>query len=240
MMSARRRGDRGLAASAFLVAGLLAGTAFAQSALNGKRLYEDVGRMRGTGVSGVDCHGGMPGGLHGIGRAADDSAAVEYAIGAIRQMEPLRGRVTAQDMADIAAYLAAPDVASPDPRLSSEGPAASPYSGERLEFAETVSGSASPPSTIRLSNAGGIALHLLSAPKISGVAADDFRLIATDCHAATALAPQQSCTIAVAFDPRGDALGLRLARVSLEHDWIRGGVNIALIGRVGAAEPAKP
>jgi mono/diheme cytochrome c family protein len=239
MMLARGRSNRGLAASAFLVAGLLAGAASAQSALDGKRLYHDVGRMRGAGVSCVDCHGGMPGGLHGIGRAAGDRLAVEYAIGAIRQMEPLRGRVTAQDMADIAAYLAAPDVAGPDLRLSSDGPAASPYGGERLEFAETSPGSASPPSTIRLSNAGGIPFRLLSAPKISGVAADDFRLIATDCHAATALAPQQSCTIAVAFDPRGDAPGLRAASVGLEHDWIRGGVNIALIGRVGTAEAAK-
>lgn len=233
MMLARGRGNRGLAASAFLIAGLLAGTAFAQSALNGKRLYQDVGRMRGAGVSCVECHGGMPGGLHGIGRAAGDPLAVEYAIGAIRQMEPLRGRVTAQDMADIAAYLAAPGVASPDLRLSSDGPAASPYSSERLEFAETVPGSASTPSTIRLSNAGGIPLRLLSAPKISGVAADDFRLIATDCHAATALASQQSCTIAVAFDPRDGAPGLRAASVGLEHDWIRGSVNVALIGRVG-------
>lgn len=240
MMLQRRRGNPSLALSALLVAALAAGTAFAQSALLGKRLYHDIGRLRGTGASCVDCHGGFPGALHGIGRAAGDPIAIEYAIGAIRQMEVLRGRVTPQDMADIAAYLAAPDVASPDLRLSSAGQAASPYTSERLEFAETVPGSVSAPSTIRLSNVGRLPLHLQSTPKISGVAADDFRLIATDCHAATALAPQQSCTISVAFDPRGDGPRLRLASVGVEHDWIRGSVNIALIGRIGAAEPAKP
>jgi hypothetical protein len=78
---------------------LVAAPADAQDALNGKRLYLDVSRVRGAGTNCVDCHGGLPGGLFGIGRAANDAAAVERAIGAIPQMTPLRGRLSARDYA---------------------------------------------------------------------------------------------------------------------------------------------
>ena len=204
--------------------------ALAQDALRGKQLYHDVGRLSGAGVSCIDCHGGLPGALHGLGKVADNPAAIEYAIGAVTQMTPLRGRLTDRDMADIAAYAAFPAVPSPDPRIMTAGPAATPYSNDRLEFFAEPEGPPSPPSSIRLTNAGALPLRLASAPVLAGPAAEQFVIAATDCSAGMTLAPQQSCAVDILFRPVGHQ-GLRAASLGLAHDWIRGGVNIALIGR---------
>jgi cytochrome c553 len=216
---------------AALLFSVISGDAAAQDALRGKQLYQDVGRLRGSGVSCVDCHGGFPGALSGLGKAAGDPTAIAYAIGAIQQMAPLRGRVTPEDMADIAAFLSAPSIPSPEPRLTTSGPAASPYSSERLEFPELSAGHVTPPSTIRLANLGAAPLKLLSAPDLSGPAAAQFASAATDCAAGATLAMQQSCAIEIVFRPEGEP-GLRAAALGLKHDWIRGGFNVALIGRI--------
>jgi hypothetical protein len=160
-------------------------------------------------------------------RVAGSPNAIAYAIGAISQMSALRGRVTDQDMADIAAYVAHPAVPSPNLQLATFGPAASPYTAERLEFSAPAS------SSIRLINAGALPLGLGSAPVLSGPAVADYSIAATDCRAGAVLAAQQFCTIEIAFAPRGEP-GLRAATVSVSHDWIRASVHIALIGRVAA------
>ncbi|MFM9970869.1 MAG: c-type cytochrome, partial [Burkholderiales bacterium] len=113
---------------------LLANAAVAQDALRGKRIYHDGGRLNGAGISCVDCHGGVPGALHGINRAARNPTAIEYALGAISQMSRLRGHLTKADIQDLAAYLAQPLVASPRLAVSTKGPAANSYTTERLEF----------------------------------------------------------------------------------------------------------
>ncbi len=146
-------------------------------------------------------------------------------------MTPLRERLTSQDMADLAAYLDFPAVPSPELRLSTSGPAASPYGGERLEFPEAHSGSSSPPTTIRLTNTGAKPMRLISAPALAGPDAAQFALKATDCVAGITLAAQQSCALEIVFNPEGGP-GLHAAKINLAHDWIRGEVNIALIGRV--------
>lgn len=221
-----------------LVILLLAGAAtpaMAQDALRGKQLYHDVGRLSGAGVSCIDCHGSVPGALHGLGKVADNPAAIAYAIGAISPMTPLRGRLTERDMADIAAYVAFPAVPSPEPRVTTTGPAATPYTTDRLEFSAAPDGALLPPSTVRLTNTGALPMQLASAPALAGPAAEQFAITATDCGAGMTLDPQQSCTVDILFRPQGDE-GLHAASLGLAHDWIRGGINIALIGRViGAA-----
>jgi len=202
--------------------------AFAQDALRGKRLYHDIGRLNGAGVSCIDCHGGIPGALHGIGKAANNPAAIDYALGAIQQMTPLRGRVSQQDMADLAAYIGAPQTPSPDLRIETSGPAASAYTAERLEFRPGDR------SIVRFSNAGNLPLQLLSPPAISGPDADAFTLAASDCHAGMTLRPGMSCTVDITFRrPGSNPTSLRSARLGIRHDWIRGEIAVALLGRTG-------
>lgn len=197
-----------------------------QDALRGKQLYHEGGRLNGADVSCIDCHGGAPGALHGLGRAADAPAVIDYAIGAIEAMTPLRGRLSARDMVDIAAYIARPGVPSPEPRVSVSGPAASPHSDDRLEFGgkDKVSGA------VRLSNVGAVALRLVAAPALNGEHAALFSIAESTCDAGLVLRQNESCTVKVAFSPETRP-GLRVAVLSLAHDWIGAGINIALIGR---------
>lgn len=216
-----------------LTALLAAHPALAQDALRGKLLYHDIGRINGAGVSCVDCHGGVPGALHGLGKVANNPSAIAYALGAVSQMTPLRGRVSVQDMADIAAYVAFPSVASPTAHLTTSGPAASPFTSERLEFPVVAAGTASPPSSVRLTNTGTVALRLATAPVLAGPEAAQFSIASSDCATGMILAAQQSCAVEIAFHPQGRA-GLRAASLRIAHDWIGAGTSVALIGRVVA------
>jgi len=212
-----------------LVATAATGSAPAQDALVGKRLFHDAGRLRSTGISCVECHGGLPGGLHGIGKAAGNPAAIDYAINAIPQMSPLRGKLSARDLADLAAYIARPDVPSADLRTSIEVPGAAPAAAERLQFPPAASGTRSRPGTIRLSNLGSLSLALLSEPELNGPDAGQFEILASSCRAGMVLSPAQSCDITVQFKPRGPT-GLRSASLGVSHDWLHGSTHVALIG----------
>jgi len=211
---------------------LSSSVAHAQDALRGKRLYHDVGRMNGAGVSCIDCHGGIPGALHGIGKAANNPAAIDYAIHAIQQMTPLRGRVSPQDMADLAAYIGAPLTPSPDLRIETSGPAANAYTKERLEFRPDDDG------VIRFANTGRLPLQLRSAPALSGPDTGAFIITASDCRAGMTLGPGVSCTVEVVFrppQPTPHSNSLRSARLGISHDWIRGEAAVALLGRTETA-----
>ena len=208
----------------------LTSAASAQDALRGKRLYHDVGRLTGAGSSCIDCHGGVPGALHGIGKAAANPEAIFYALGAVQQMAHLRGRLDAQDMADIAAYLHHPAVSGPELRLSTLGQAASPGNPGRLDFSSAPGGTASLIGTVRIANAGEKALQLRSGPFLDGADAVSFDIVTTDCYAGMRLVAGQGCSITVGYRPRGVGVR-RIARVGLLHDWINGGVFVALTGR---------
>ncbi|MBL8692280.1 MAG: hypothetical protein JNL04_24455 [Rhodospirillaceae bacterium] len=199
--------------------------ALGQDALRGKRLYHEVGRLSGAGVSCIDCHGGLPGALHGIGRVGDDPARIDYAIGAVTQMTPLRGRLSRQDMADLAAYVARPAVPSPEPRVSTSGAASLPYMPDRLEFAGAATG------MVRLSNAGAVALRLDARPALAGEHAPRFAIAEATCAEGLVLGEGESCTVTIAFVPDAGP-GLRLAVLRLAHDWIGGATSVPLIGRL--------
>jgi len=212
-----------------VAAGLAAGGCWAQDALRGKLLYHDAGRLSGSGVSCIDCHGGVPGGLHGIGRAAGRPEVIEAAIAAIHQMAPLRGRLGRADLLDLAAYLARPDVPSPDLRPGTVGIDGVFVPGERVAFEATAGGTAA--ATVRIVNAGSIAVRLRSGPRIGGVHAGLFEIAASDCAAGLELAAGRACSITVAFRAAGPASGLRSASLDVGHDWVGGGTALALIGR---------
>lgn len=216
---------RGLPLACFALA-VAAFPALGQDALRGKRLYHDVGRLSGAGVSCIDCHGGLPGALHGLNRVAGDAEAVRYAIGAIEPMTPLRDMLSDQDMADIAAYVERPSVPSPDPRVTTSGPAAQPHASDRLEF----SAPGATMGTIRLTNHGAVALRLDAPPELAGEHAVQFGISATSCAEGQILGQGESCTVTIVFRPEAGP-GLRVAILGLAHDWVGAGENIALIGR---------
>lgn len=205
-----------------------ASPALGQDALRGKRLYHEVGRLSGAGVSCIDCHGGVPGALHGLGRVADDPDRIDYAIGTVSQMTPLRGRLSRQDMADIAAYVARPAVPSPEPRVATFGAATLPYVTDRLEFMHIRATTGA----VRLSNTGAVAMRLDAHPVLAGEHAAQFAITETTCASGLVLNKDDSCTVTIAFGPDSEP-GLRVAVLRLAHDWIGAGANIPLLGRLG-------
>jgi mono/diheme cytochrome c family protein len=213
-----------------------AAPAEAQSSLAGKRLYLDAGSLRDTGVSCVDCHGGYPPGLFGIGRAANLPAAVEAAVNTIPQMEPLRGRLGAADYADLAAYLGDPSVPSPQVRVRLAGGTGSPLS--LLDFGEVAPG-AEAVRTVLFENAGTVSLQVLTTWVIDGTDAGDFSLRDETCAATAALAPGASCQVAIGFAPRSGP-GRRSARARIEHDWVRSPAALALRGDAAAPDATDP
>jgi hypothetical protein len=223
----------GLAASVLL----LPAAASAQDALAGKRLYLDAARIRGAGVSCVDCHGGLPGGAFGIGRAANDAAAVERAVNSIPQMTPLRGRLAGSDFADLAAYIGRPSVPSPLLRSATSGGVST--TAERIDFGTVAAAAASQPGRWILVNDGSVALTLMGPPTLRGNHIADFRIIATDCAAGLALPGGATCSVTIEFRPLAGA-GSRQAAVAIAHDWVNGEVALALTGEAAAASGTNP
>lgn len=222
-------GRRGIAPALCVLLAATPWAAGAQDALRGKRLFLDVGRTSGAGVSCVDCHGGLPGGNFGIDRAANDPRMVENAVNTIPQMARLRGRLTATDFADLAAYIGNPFVPSPELRLTTT---TSPNGADRIDFGTAAPGGAAVSATLNVLNLGSVPLRLTSAPRLAADSAD-FRITATDCAADMALAAQQSCRVDLAFAP--EAFGLRTAALRLDHDWVGGTAALALIGTASPA-----
>jgi cytochrome c553 len=215
---------------------LLPPSVSAQDALTGKRLYLDAGRLRSAGVSCVDCHGGLPGGAFGIGRAANDAAAVERAVSSIPQMAPFRGRLTGSDFADLAAYIGRPSVPSPSLRSATSGPATT-TSANRLDFGSfTLSAQAERSASSRwhLVNDGAVGLRIDSGPQLRGEHPQDFQIVATDCEPQRMLVAGAACSVDLAFRP--DAIsGVRRAVVFVTHDWVGGEAALALEGTAVAA-----
>jgi hypothetical protein len=203
----------------WVVIALAASPALAQDALRGKRLYLDAARMTGSSVSCVDCHGGFPPGLFQIGQAANNPAKIANAIASIPQMAPLRGRLSSQDVADVASFLGNPAVPSPVLRTM-------PL--DRIDYGTIASGTRSTRRTLMLSNDGALPLHLTSAARVTGPEVADFAIADSTCANAAQLAPGASCEIGVIFRPT--AAGARTAALQIDHDWVGGIAAVALLG----------
>jgi hypothetical protein len=225
-----------------LLAVLLAAAAFsaqAQDALRGKRLYLDADRLVGSGVSCVDCHGGLPGGAFGIGKAANAPDVIERAVSAIAPMAPFRARLNAQDYADLAAFIGTPGVPSPDLRVTTTAPAGGTGTTDRIDFGPVAPGAGSAVGSLQLVNLGQVPLQLTSPPRIVGADASDFVLVGTDCRAPTTLQPQQACRIDLVFRPLSGS-GPRSAAVQIEHDWVEGLAALAVLGSATVPGPNPP
>lgn len=206
----------------------LTSTAAAQDALRGKRYYLDTARLTGAGVSCVDCHRALPPGLFGIGRAANSPAIVANAINTIPQMAPLRGLLTAADIADLAAFIGNPGVPSPVLQVSTRGPSGG-ESSDRIDFGTVQQGQNSARGTFRLTNSGALSLQVASNIRIVGPHASEYLLADSGCIAHTELNSGQSCEIGIMFRPSG-AAGLRIGAAQIDHDWVGGTAAVALLG----------
>src|SRR3712207_3732517 len=77
-----------------------------------------VASARGVERSGFAGHLPLPPGAFGTSRAAGRPEIVAQAVNSIAPMAPLRGRLTAQDYAALAAFIGDPEVPSPALRLT--------------------------------------------------------------------------------------------------------------------------
>jgi hypothetical protein len=213
--------------------------ASAQDALRGKRYYLDTARLVGASVSCVDCHSGLPPGLFGIGRAANNPVIVENALNTIPQMTPLRGKLTTADIADVAAYIGNPGVASPNLRVSTRNSGGGEGS-DRLDFGTVLQGQSSARGTVRLVNDGALALQLTTNVRIVGAQAAEYLLTDSGCGAADTLGAGQSCEIGVTFRPAPGSAGLRAAAAQIDHDWVAGTAAVALLGTAEASAANPP
>lgn len=211
----------------------------AQDALRGKRVYLDTARLINASVSCVDCHRALPPGLFGIGRAANNPVIVANALNTIPQMTPLRGRLSAQDIADVAAYIGNPGVPSPALRVSAQSPAGT-ESGDRLDFGAVLPNQTSARGTVRLVNDGALPLQLTSSVRIVGSNMAEYAVADNSCAASLMLGPGQSCEIGITFRPSPGSAGLRTAAVQADHDWVGGTAAIALLGTAETAAANPP
>jgi hypothetical protein len=213
----------------------------AADALRGKRLYLDAARIVGSGVSCVDCHGGLPGGAFGIGRAADNPVLIATAVASVSQMAPFAGRLAAADLVDLAAYIGDPAVASPVVALATRRPGGAAGEPDRMEFGQVELGARSE-AELRITNTGRIAFAITGDAELDGAAEAEYALVAADCGAGMVVEPGAGCRFVVQFRPVGEP-GRRIARLRVAHDWVYGIAAVALIGTavpVGTAPPPPP
>jgi len=226
----------------WLALGLVLGCttpASAQDALRGKRFYLDTARLTGASVSCVDCHRALPPGLFGIGRAANNPSIVFNALNTIPQMAPLRGRLAANDIADLAAYIGNPGVPSPTLRVSARSSGGAD-STDRIDFGTVLLGQISARGTVRLANDGALPLQLTSGVRIVGPHNAEYALADSSCAASAVLTPGQSCAIEVTFAPAPGGAGLRTAALQIDHDWVGGTTAVALLGTAEASAANPP
>jgi hypothetical protein len=193
-----------------LVACTAGGTALAQTGnpTNGQALYQQRVNFPVSGALNCeDCHG--PAYLF---RAAASAGAISGAISANRGGMSLYAFLTAQQVNDIAAYVAvatppAPPPAAPPPGASPP-PATPTASPDPALFGATVIGSASPVVNVLFTNAAA-ANVTFNNPAIAAAAGhtEDFLVAAPtsgtpQCISGRVMAPGTSCSFGIQFAPR--------------------------------------
>ena len=203
----------------------LSGHAQGQSVSNGRTLYSTPLVTGQLSCSNAQCHANDPTtNQNRIRNGANSPATIENAINSgVSDMAFLRGRLTASQLADLAAYIA-------NPRATNTAPVAT-LSSTTLGFGSVNTGSTSSEQTITLSNTGAANLQL-SAISVSGT---EFALVGGTCTATTALAVSASCTVILTFAPT--AVGVRSATLTINHNATVSTSTVSLAGTGVAATP---
>jgi hypothetical protein len=187
----------GFAVAALLVTQL----SLAQSALNGKLLYNSE-LVRGELTCGSgSCHGPNPSLNINKVKNGDTPGGIANAANNVVQMRFLRGQLSAATLTDLAAYIDNPSAAS--------GPLAQAAQSS-LSFGTLAVGASSSVQTVTIYNIG------TSALTVSGVSSSlaDFSISANTCSGA--IAADGSCTFNVVFAP--SVSGARSADITVQHN----------------------
>ena len=204
----------------------LAGYAHAQSATNGKAIYNTAQVTGEKSCSTGTCHGPDPAtNQNAIKNGANNPGAIGDAINSgVPDMAFLRGVLSSSQLADLAAYIA-------NPRSTTTTPVAS-LSSTTLGFGSVNVGIASPQQTLTLSNTGAATLQL-SALSLSN---PEFARTGGTCTPTTALAVSANCTLGITFTPA--ATGVRSATLSISHNAPGGISTVSLAGTGATPTPA--
>jgi len=217
---------RAIFASVLCVA---AGSAAAQSAAAGKLYYETP--VMGATCAEAACHGPNPAlNTRNVRLGANNPTAILNAVDTRPQMAVYRGRITAQNAADLAAYIANPAAAgTPTPTATTLTADAT-----ALSFGQTQVGTtnATPmPAAISITNPGTAALTITGIMR-GGANADEFTPAGTCVGAAVVVNPGQSCSLTASFTPAG--AGTRAGTFTLQSNAATN-PTITLSGTAGAA-----
>ncbi|HEX8403192.1 MAG TPA: choice-of-anchor D domain-containing protein [Duganella sp.] len=216
------------AAVAALLIGLASQSASAQDAVNGRSLYLN-GPVGGGASSCTVCHGASPANnVSGIQRGANQPSVIASAIANNRGgMGRYANRFSAAELADLAAFIANPNVTAPAPAPTASLAPAS------LAFSGTSIGQTSAPLGSTLSNTGNAALNIGNIA-LSGAAAGDYSLAGGSCANGAIIAAGANCTVQASFRPT--AAGARAATLTITHNATGGSSTVALSG-TGNATP---
>ena len=213
-----RRMAARLAAILALTGVLLAGNAFAQSATNGKALYNAILVTGEKSCGNGACHGPDPTVNQNKIKNGASAAVIASTINTNLDMLFLRGVLSTSQLNDLAAYIA-------NPNSTNSAPIAT-LSSTIMGFGQVSVGSMSAAQTVTLKNTGASALQL-SALTLSS---SEFALAATGgtCTATISLAVSASCTIALTFTPT--AASVRSGTLSIAHNAAGSPSTVSLAG----------
>jgi hypothetical protein len=186
-------------------------------ALAGKSIYPGACLTCHTGTSNATDRFGK------VGNGANNPGLINRAILNGTMTNSVLRALTAQQIADIAAYLGNPNVSANAPIAS-----ATPTS---LAFAATALGATSSTKTVTLANTGNASLGPISF-SVSG----PFAMLPGTCKAGGSVAAGASCTVTVSFKPI--AVGAATGKLTFVHNATPATTEVALSGTgVAAAAP---
>jgi hypothetical protein len=190
------------------------GHVFAQDAVNGRLLYNTPFGAGTPSCANSNCHGADP--RQNIARIQNGTTPSDifYAIERFGIMAFLRGRISSDQAADLAAYIANPAAAS--------NVATAALSTPSITFEPIFYGQTSRAMTVTVSNAGAASLTISSV----SIGAPNFVVSTNGCVANTRLLAGTACEIEVVFTP--ERAGLHTAQLIIAHNGQNGGSVVAL------------
>jgi hypothetical protein len=190
--------------------------AFAQSVSAGKALYTATIVSGKKSCSDAQCHTVDPTRRQNKIQNGAVASVISSAIASVTEMRFLAGRLTNQNLTDLAAYIANPTAGAGSPTAQ--------VSPSTLSFGASSVGTATVAQTLTVNNTGTAALVL------SGITtgSTEFAVSGGTCTATTSIAAAGSCTISLQFTP--SVAGARSATLTISHNAVGGSSAVSLSG----------
>jgi Abnormal spindle-like microcephaly-assoc'd, ASPM-SPD-2-Hydin len=179
--------------------------AHAQNAAVGRTLYNTPFVSGQMSCSNSTCHTGDPTRNQNRIRNGTDPSNIQAAISSVPQMRFLQGAVTTQNMNDLAAYIA-------NPNVPAGAPAVQVSVATAFAFPDTPVGSSSPAKTVMVTNTGNADLSIRSITSQTA----DFVITANTCLPSITIPPGGNCLISVHFFPTTE--GPRVGALDMIHN----------------------